>query len=111
MLQAAEEREKHIAKELPDAKEKVRGLSWHEALELWHTIFANPKIRYRYETIRPSHFTKPTGRRYPKSFCLWADFHGLHRSAFTTICRELAKPEAISFESRQFYQTDARKIM
>lgn len=48
-----------------------------------------------YETIRPSHFTKPTGRRYSQYLCHWAHFHHLHRSTYLQLTRQTE-----AFESR-----------
>lgn len=96
---------------LQKADEKARGLSWSEALSLWHTIFAKPRIRPRYQIIRANHCTTAKGRRHPKQLRHWNSFHRLHKSAFTLICNQLAKTEAKAFESRQFYQTDAQRFM
>ena len=96
---------------LQKADEKARGLSWSEALSLWHTIFAKPRIRPRYQIIRANQFTTAKGRRHPKQLRHWNSFHRLHKSAFTLNCNQLAKTEAKAFESRQFYQTDAQRFM
>lgn len=93
-LQDVEQELRETKQKLQKADKKARGLSWSEALSLWHTIFANPRIRPRYQTIRANHFTTAKGRRHPKQLRHWNSFHRLHKSAFTLICNQLAKTEA-----------------
>ena len=94
-----------------EQKENTRRLSWREALSLWHTVHANPWIRFQHEVIQASAFTKPTGRRHPEYLRHWSDFHHLHKLAFKQVSNELDQPEAKAFESRDYYQTDSRLFM
>lgn len=94
-----------------EIEEKARPLRLPEALSLWHTLFSNPKIRYRYEEFQPSGFTPAIGRRYPKQLVHWTNFHHEHKSAFSLLCNEFAKPEATVFKSRQDYQSVAKVFL
>ena len=102
---------KEAERKLQVAEDKARGLRWPEALSLWHTIFSNPPIRYRHEEIQPSGFTTPIGRRHPTELVHWTNFHNEHKSAFSLLCNQFAKPEARAFKSREFYQDDAERFM
>lgn len=92
-------------------QDENRGLSWREALSLWHTVHANPTINFRYKTVEASHFTLATSRRYPTRLCHWTNFHRLHQSAFKHVSNQLARPGAGSFLSRSYYQISACDFM
>lgn len=98
-------------RKLQMAENKARGLPWLEALSLWHIVFSNPQIRYRYETVQPSSFTTAIGRRHPKQLVHWTNFHREHKSAFSLLCSQFPKSEAGSFKSREVYQQDAERFM
>ena len=93
------------------AEDRARGLSWPEALSLWHNVFSNPRIRSRYETIQPTGFTTAIGRRHPTKLVHWTTFHQEHESAFANLCNQLGKPEVGAFESAEFYEKDAGRFM
>lgn len=93
-----------IERRIQEAEDPARGLRWPEALSIWHTVYSNPKIRYRYEETQPSGFTTAIGRRHPKRLVHWTNFHEEHKSAFSLLCNQFAKPEAREFSSRGFYQ-------
>ena len=113
--QKAEKRFQKVKKwaerRVQEAEEKIRGLPWPEALFLWHTIHANPTIKFRQKTIAAGHFTKPTGCRYPTLLCRWPKFHDLHKKAFEEISYHFAKPESSVFYSRKYYESIAKDFM
>lgn len=111
-VQKAEQKaEKRVERRIQKAEEKTRGLSWPEALSLWHKIHANPTIKFHYKPIGAGHFTKAAGRRYPTRLCHWRKFHRLHEKAFRDISHHFAKPESSAFYSRELYEAIAKYFM
>lgn len=92
-------------------EEKSRRLSWREAFSLWHTIYADPRIRFQHQSNQARDDTKPTGRRHPGSLRHWSQFHHLHKLAFKQVSDQLDRPEAKAFESQDYYQTEARRLI
>lgn len=92
-------------------QDENRGLSWREALSLWHTVHAIPTISVRYKPFEAIHFTVTPGRRYPTRLCHWTNFHRLHRSAFKHVSDRLARPGADAFGSRNYYKFSACNFM
>lgn len=94
-------------------EERARALSWREVLSLWHTLYANPRIQFLQHIPRPTVSTRPTGPFSPKKLRHWTDFHHLHKSAFQKVFNQLERPGpgANAFESRSFYQTQARSFL
>lgn len=94
-----------------EPEETALGLSWRETFLLSHTIYAVPGIFSQHKSKQASADTKPSGRRHPGYLRHWRDFHDLHKVAFKKVSDQLERPEAGAFESKDYYETDARNLM
>ena len=107
-----EEQKLHlIEQELEKTKEKSRPTSFKEALRLWHTLYSNPKIRYRAGKVNASHFTSPAKRLYPESLRPWDDFSHLHRQAWNEIVQAVNSTENKFFDPKSTYESEANRFM
>lgn len=109
--QEAEQKAQASEPSRQEAGDEALGLAWPEALSVWHNVFSNPRINYRYGPSQSTHFTMATGRPYLAKWVHWTNFHQEHQSAFTQLSDQLGKPEVRAFESADFYKNGARRFM
>ena len=110
-VQEADKKVQEADKKVQEAEDKTRGLSWREALSVWHNLFSKPIIKYRYPIIQPNAFTSAKGRRHPAQLVHWTNFDREHETAFTNLCNQFGQPEVEAFGSYEVYKENASTFM